>query len=159
MKKWILAFLSLATITISPAQNLRETIAIVRPKLDETTQTFLSDFGKSLRRDGFYSAADILQSYGRDSFGTGFTYRDERNPIYLIPYAKALGGLYFGPDITGINYGLGAGMEIAYKLGYQNYIFANIGYTGRRMKPFDDEEFRLKSKTLSGLACSIGISF
>ena len=80
-------------------------------------------------------------------------------PIYLIPYAKALGGLYFGPDITGINYGLSAGMEIAYKLGYQNYIFANIGYTGRRMKPFDDEEFRLKSKTLSGLTCSIGISF
>lgn len=80
-------------------------------------------------------------------------------PIYLVPYAKVLGGLYFGTDITGINYGLGAGMEIAYKLGYQNYIFANIGYTGRRMKPFDDEEFRLKSKTLSGLACSIGISF
>ena len=85
MKKWIFTILSLISITISPAQTLRETIAIVRPKLSETTQTFLSDFGKALRRDGFYSAADILQSYGRDSFGTGFTYRDERDGrLYII---------------------------------------------------------------------------
>ena len=80
-------------------------------------------------------------------------------PIYLVPYAKVLGGLYLGSDLTGINYGLSAGVEVAYKFGYENYIFANIGYIGKQMKPFDDEEFRLKSKTLSGLAFSIGISF
>ena len=62
-------------------------------------------------------------------------------------------------DLTGIDYGFGTGVEIAYKFGYQNYVFANIGYIGKRMKPFDDEEFRLKSKTLSGLAFSIGVSF
>lgn len=80
-------------------------------------------------------------------------------PIYLVPYAKVLGGLYLGSNITGIDYGLSAGMEVAYKLGYGNYIFANIGYISKQIKPFDDEEFRLKSKGLSGFAFSIGVSF
>lgn len=80
-------------------------------------------------------------------------------PVYLVPYAKVLGGLYLGSDLSGINYGFGAGVEVAYKLGYQNYVFVNLGYLGKKMKPFDDEEYRLKSKMLSGLACSIGISF
>ena len=80
-------------------------------------------------------------------------------PIYLVPYAKVLGGLYLGSDLTGIDYGFGAGVEVAYKFGYQNYVFINLGYLGKKMKPFDDQEYRMKSKTLSGLACSIGISF
>lgn len=80
-------------------------------------------------------------------------------PIYLVPYAKVLGGLYLGSELTGIDYGFGAGVEVAYKFGYQNYVFINLGYLGKKMKPFDDQEYRMKSKTLSGLACSIGISF
>lgn len=80
-------------------------------------------------------------------------------PIYLVPYAKVLGGLYLGSDLTGIDYGFGAGVEVAYKFGYQNYVFINLGYLDKKMKPFDDQEYRMKSKTLSGLACSIGISF
>ena len=80
-------------------------------------------------------------------------------PIYLVPYAKVLGGLYLGSELTGIDYGFGAGVEVAYKFGYQNYVFINLGYLGKKMKPFDDQEYRMKSKTLSGLACLIGISF
>ena len=97
--------------------------------------------------------------HGADAVYIGGQLPVKCGPIYLVPYAKILGGLYFGSDLTGIDYGFGTGVEIAYKFGYQNYVFANIGYIGKRMKPFDDEEFRLKSKTLSGLAFSIGISF
>lgn len=55
MKKRTLLFLSiLATISFtSTAENLRESIAIVRPNFSESTQTFLTDFSKSLRKDGF----------------------------------------------------------------------------------------------------------
>lgn len=51
MKKRTLLFLSiLATISFtSTAENLRESIAIVRPNFSESTQTFLTDFSKSLR--------------------------------------------------------------------------------------------------------------
>ena len=88
MKKRTLLFLSiLATISFtSTAENLRESIAIVRPNFSESTQTFLTDFSKSLRKDGFYAAADILQNYGKGSFGTGFAYRDKRDGrLYIIP--------------------------------------------------------------------------
>lgn len=87
MKKRTLLFLSiLATISFtSTAENLRESIAIVRPNFSESTQTFLTDFSKSLRKDGFYAAADILQNYGKGSFGTGFAYRDKRDGrLYII---------------------------------------------------------------------------
>lgn len=85
MKKWILSLLALAVLSVASAQNLRESVAIVRPKLSENTQTFLSDFSKSLRKDGFYSAADILENYGKGSFGTGFTYRNKQdNRLYII---------------------------------------------------------------------------
>lgn len=87
MKKRTLLFLSiLATISFtSTVENLRESIAIVRPNFSESTQTFLTDFSKSLRKDGFYAAADILQNYGKGSFGTGFAYRDKRDGrLYII---------------------------------------------------------------------------
>ena len=85
MKKWILSLLALAVLSVASAQNLRESVAIVRPKLSENTQTFLSDFSKSLRKDGFYSAADILENYGKGSFGTGFAYRNKQdNRLYII---------------------------------------------------------------------------
>ena len=78
-------FFALIVGTIASAQNLRESIAIVRPNFSESTQTFLTDFSKSLRKDGFYAAADILQNYGKGSFGTGFAYRDKHNGrLYII---------------------------------------------------------------------------
>ena len=85
MKKKVMIFFALIVGTIASAQNLRESIAIVRPNFSENTQTFLTDFSKSLRKDGFYAAADILQNYGKGSFGTGFAYRDKRNGrLYII---------------------------------------------------------------------------
>ena len=85
MKKKIMIFFALIVGTIASAQNLRESIAIVRPNFSESTQTFLTDFSKSLRKDGFYAAADILQNYGKGSFGTGFAYRDKHNGrLYII---------------------------------------------------------------------------
>lgn len=85
MKKQILTLLALILAFAASAQNLRETVAIVRPKLSETTQTFLADFSKSLRGDGFHAAADVLQNYGKGSFGTGFAYRDKHNNrLYII---------------------------------------------------------------------------
>ena len=93
------------------------------------------------------------------NFGLGGQLPVKCGPIYLVPYAKVLGGLYLGSDVSGIDYGLEAGVEVAYKFGYQNYVFANIGYLGKKMKPFDDQTYRLKSKMLSGVAFSIGVSF
>ena len=85
MKKKVMIFFALIVGTVASAQNLRESIAIVRPNFSENTQTFLTDFSKSLRKDGFYAAADILQNYGKGSFGTGFAYRDKRNGrLYII---------------------------------------------------------------------------
>ena len=85
MKKKVMIFFALIVGTIASAQNLRESIAIVRPNFSESTQTFLTDFSKSLRKDGFYAAADILQNYGKGSFGTGFAYRDKRDGrLYII---------------------------------------------------------------------------
>ena len=85
MKKQILTFLTLILAFAASAQTLRETVAIVRPKLSESTQTFLTDFSKSLRGDGFHAAADVLQNYGKGSFGTGFAYRDKHNNrLYII---------------------------------------------------------------------------
>lgn len=71
MKKRTLLFLSiLATISFtSTAENLRESIAIVRPNFSESTQTFLTDFSKSLRKDGFYAAADICKITGKGRSG------------------------------------------------------------------------------------------
>lgn len=85
MKKQILTLLTLILAFAASAQTLRETVAIVRPKLSESTQTFLTDFSKSLRGDGFYAAADVLQNYGKGSFGTGFVYCDKHNNrLYII---------------------------------------------------------------------------
>lgn len=106
---------------------------------------------------------EVVKEYPKNVFDIDFNLGGQLpvkcGPIYLVPYAKVLGGLYFGSDLSGINYGFGAGVEVAYKFGYQNYVFANIGYLGKKMKPFDDQEYRLKSKMLSGLALSIGVSF
>ncbi|HIZ25878.1 serine protease [Barnesiella sp. An55] len=106
---------------------------------------------------------EVVREYPKNIFDIDFNLGGQLpvkcGPIYLVPYAKVLGGLYFGSDLSGINYGFGAGVEVAYKFGYQNYVFANIGYLGKKLKPFDDQEYRLKSKMLSGLALSIGVSF
>lgn len=69
MKKKVMIFFALIVGTIASAQNLRESIAIVRPNFSESTQTFLTDFSKSLRKDGFYAAADILQITGKGRSG------------------------------------------------------------------------------------------
>ena len=81
MKKRTLLFLSiLATISFtSTAENLRESIAIVRPNFSESTQTFLTDFSKSLRKTDSV-AADILPMR-KKSFGTGFAYRIKRRSV------------------------------------------------------------------------------
>ena len=107
---------------------------------------------------------EIVVPSTRNAFGHQFRSLADNSPSSAAPstcapYAKVMGGLYLGSDVSGIDYGLGAGVEVAYKFGYQNYVFANIGYLGKKMKPFDDQTYRLKSKMLSGLAFSIGISF
>lgn len=114
-------------------------------------------------KKGWEGLNEVVTSHAKSAFDIDLNLGGQLpvkcGPVYLVPYAKVLGGLYLGSDLSGINYGFGAGVEVAYKLGYQNYVFINLGYLGKKMKPFDDEEYRLKSKMLSGLACSIGISF
>ncbi|WP_436415384.1 S1C family serine protease [Petrimonas sp.] len=69
-----------------PAQNaLREQVAIVRPSYHESAVAFLTDFEKSLRKDGYTQAAEILKASLRESFGSGFIYVDtSNNRAYII---------------------------------------------------------------------------
>ena len=66
MKKKVMIFFALIVGTIASAQNLRESIAIVRPNFSESTQTFLTDFSKSLRKDGFYAARSEERRVGKE---------------------------------------------------------------------------------------------
>lgn len=87
MKTQLLLFLSfiLATPLLNAQNNLREVVAVVRPVYDENTIKFFNDFSKSLRRDGYTTAADLMKSYAEGGFGTGFVYTtDTEGKSYLI---------------------------------------------------------------------------
>ena len=77
--------------------------------------------------------------------------------IYIVPYVKGLGGLCAGKEIFGINYGVNAGLEFAYKFGYQKYVLLNVGYLHRWTSLFDFGSAR-KSQPFSGITAAIGVS-
>lgn len=78
MKKitFLLCLLTVLVFTTATARSLREAVAVVRPVYEESTVQFLSKFGSQLKRDGFYSAAEILDGYSKGIFGSGFAYHD-----------------------------------------------------------------------------------
>jgi serine protease Do len=72
----VLIMLSLGGLV---AQNtLREMVAVVRPIYDKSAMKFLTDFSRSLKRDGYYDAASLLKSYAEGGFGTGLVYFDSQ---------------------------------------------------------------------------------
>lgn len=77
--------------------------------------------------------------------------------IYIVPYVKGLGGLCAGKEIFGINYGINAGLEFAYKFGYQKYVLLNVGYLHRWTSLFDFGSSR-ESQPFSGITAAIGVS-
>lgn len=77
--------------------------------------------------------------------------------IYIVPYVKGLGGLCAGKEILGINYGVNAGLEFAYKFGYQKYVLLNVGYLHRWTSLFDFGSSR-ESQPFSGITAAIGVS-
>lgn len=81
----VLSFLCFSIQCVSAQNNLRETIAVVRPEYDDATVSFLNDFSKSLARDGYYTASELLKSYAKGGFGTGFVYKDpETGKAYVV---------------------------------------------------------------------------
>lgn len=77
--------------------------------------------------------------------------------IYIVPYVKGIGGLCAGKEILGINYGVNAGLEFAYKFGYQRYVLLNVGYLHRWTSLFDFGSAR-DSQPFSGITAAIGVS-
>lgn len=78
--------------------------------------------------------------------------------IYIVPYVKGIVGLGLGKEISGINYGIGAGIELAYKFGYSKYVLLNVGYQHRWIHEFSVDDL-IGERPFQGINIALGVSF
>lgn len=79
MKKLLtLTFFTICFINLIAQNSLRESVVIVRPTHAPSTVKFLNDYSKSLDRQGYKNAANLLKSYAKGGFGSGFIYTDTK---------------------------------------------------------------------------------
>lgn len=85
MRKPLALLLAVFMSVTVMSQSLRESVVVVTPTYSEKTQQFLSTFGKHLKSDGFYAAAEVLESYSKGIYGSGFAYRDTiSGKMYIV---------------------------------------------------------------------------
>jgi serine protease Do len=66
-------------VVLNAQTVLRENIAIVKPSYTKSSVTFIRNMSKVIRKDGYGEAADILDSYTKGGFGSGFIYTNSKN--------------------------------------------------------------------------------
>lgn len=85
MKKIILPILLLLlNFALFSQTNLKKKVAIVRPTYPKGTVDFLKDFSKSLRSKGYIDAADLIESYSKGGFGTGFLLKNKKGEFFIL---------------------------------------------------------------------------
>lgn len=79
-KTTVLLLLTWFSILTFHAQTvLRENVAIVKPSYTNSSITFIKNLSKVVRNDGYRLASDILDSYTKDNFGSGFIYTNPKS--------------------------------------------------------------------------------
>lgn len=63
-------------INMNAQSVLRENVAIVKPNYTASSIKFITDLSKVARKNGYPKAAEVLESYTKGSFGSGFIYTD-----------------------------------------------------------------------------------
>lgn len=59
-----------------PRGDLREAVVVVRPKYRPSATSFLLDFSKSLKRDGYEEASEMLKAFAQGGFGSGVVIKE-----------------------------------------------------------------------------------
>lgn len=83
--KFLLLILVCSSINnLFSQSNLRDVVVVVRPVYSDVTVNFLKDFAKSLRRDGYALAANVMDSYAEGGFGTGIVYKYKNDSMFYV---------------------------------------------------------------------------
>ncbi|GAB6012103.1 S1 family peptidase [Viscerimonas tarda] len=83
---YVLAIFTMACVLNASTQVvLRENVSIVKPTYSPSSVKFIKDLSKTIRKNGYKTAADILDSYTGGGFGSGFIYTNpQTGKSYII---------------------------------------------------------------------------
>ncbi len=80
----MLILISCALVISAQNVSLREMVVIVKPNYYDGTIKFLKEYSKTLKREGYYDASEVLNAYAEGGFGSGFIYKNAANGKFYV---------------------------------------------------------------------------